>query len=104
MSKAQKITVLLHVKYGKKMPNETVEVSEEQAKILLDGGFATEVEADEETAPTNEEIVDGLDMSDEDKAYLVEQLGDFQLELKVDGSLNAKSLKKIDEIMPEGDE
>ncbi len=106
MSKAQKITVLLHVKYGKGMPNDKVEVSEEQAKTLLDGGFATEVKAVEEkvSAPTNAEIVAGLeDVADEDKDWLVEKLGDFTLELKVDKTLNAKSLKKIEEIFAEGD-
>lgn len=110
MNKAQKNTVLLHVRYGKKMPNETVELDEADAKRLIDGGFATEVEAEvstEEIAgkPTNAQIVAGLeDVADEDKEFLLEQLGDFQLELKKDKTLNAKSSNKIDEIFAEGDE
>lgn len=90
------------------MPNDKVEVSEEQAKVLLDGGFASEVKADEvkePSAPTNTEIVAGLeDVADEDKEWLVEQLGDFQLELKQDGKLKANSSKKIEEIFAKGDE
>lgn len=80
----------------------------ENGADLIKRGLATEApEAEVEDvkvkadAPTNEEIVSGLELDDEDKAYLVENLGEFKLELKKDGLLNKKSLDKIDEILKE---
>lgn len=80
----------------------------ENGADLVKKGLATEIktEAKEEKvvadAKTNAEIVAGLtDVEEADKEFLLEQLGDFKLELKVNGELNKKSQDKIDEIFEE---
>jgi len=80
----------------------------ENGTELIEKGLAVEVAnvVEKSTdAPTNAEIVAGLDfIDDEDKEFLLQELGEFKLELKKDGDLTKKSLEKVNEILPEGDE
>ncbi|MCB5278957.1 MAG: hypothetical protein M0Q19_05130 [Candidatus Cloacimonetes bacterium] len=94
--------VKLNVKYGKNMPSDIIELDEKKATYLIDNGFA--VEAKGATTPTNdnvsnEDIIDSLDLTEDEKLYLLDNLGDLALATKKDGTLTAKSEKDVEAIL-----
>lgn len=71
---------------------------------LIEKGMAIEVADVQEDAPTNEEIINGLNLNDDEKAYLLENIGDAELALKKDGTLNKKSEDEVNAILDGMDE
>lgn len=93
--------VKLNVKYGKNMPSDIIELDEEKATYLIDNGFAVEAGNVSITSnvSTNEDIIDSLDLTEDEKLYLLDNIGDVVLAVKKDGTLTAKSEKDVESIL-----
>lgn len=65
------------------------------AEKLIKKGFAEAFEEKE----TQAEIINGLNIEDDVKAYLTENIGEFELTLKKDKTLSKKSEDKVNEII-----
>lgn len=93
--------VKLNVKYGKNMPNDIIELDKEKATYLIDNGFAVEVGNTSVVSKvcTNEDIIDSLDLTEDEKLYLLDNIGDNVLKYDKNNNLTIASKKVIDKIL-----
>lgn len=78
----------------------------ENGQELIEKGIAVEATSKDENGVSseNDEIIADLNLEDEEKAYLADNIGDFALQLKKDGTLDKKSENKVNDILDGMDE